>query len=300
MTASAFARVALALVCLVAWLVTSAPAEAQRCRRKCRSGEKRDARGCCIPRKKARPTTPDESELSSDSDSDNGSGSDAADADADADDADADTEDTGADNDGDSATDTGDSDSDLAEDTADQSPEGQPSTDQLLVDESQPTSQNPGSSSQADGEQAADLVTTDSSDADNGAPEPVRPAKRRARTWPRWLMLGGGAALALGGVVHLRAFSLGREFDDTFASQCPNGCQEEFIPATIAQLDSARRHVYAAMAVYAVGGMIAAVGVTWSLLDRGRETETSTDAGSLVVTPWFHGTGTGAAVRIDF
>ena len=113
-------------------------------------------------------------------------------------------------------------------------------------------------------------------------------------------MLGGGAALALGGVVHWRAFSLGRAFDDRFADQCLNGCLEEDVPATIAQLDSARRHVYAAMAVYAVGGAIAAVGVTWSLLDRGRETETSTDDDSLVVTPWFHGTGAGATVRIDF
>jgi hypothetical protein len=135
-------------------------------------------------------------------------------------------------------------------------------------------------------------------------------SSRRWATWKPWAVVGGGAALVIGGgVLHWRAAADYRAFDDEFV-QLPcvtmpdptePGCPPGDVPADIeAPLNRADWERRLAMASYVAGGAAMATGLALMYFNRPRLAEgqagrSANLAISPLVTP--HGAGMTAAWR---
>lgn len=109
-----------------------------------------------------------------------------------------------------------------------------------------------------------------------------------SRRWPvtmPWVVLGGGAALALSGLPLMMASRGGFDrYDSDLSRLCPSGCTTQNIPSSLqATYQQARAENGAAIGLFAAGGAALATGVVLISMNGLRP---DNSASAPVVVPW--------------
>jgi hypothetical protein len=98
---------------------------------------------------------------------------------------------------------------------------------------------------------------------------------KRWPTWVPWLVVGGGAAVALVGVpLQLSSVRNYDDYDQGLIDQCPDGCRSGQRPQELVDLeDRAQARQTQAAVAFVVGGAILTTGLVMAVLNQGVERE---------------------------
>lgn len=304
-----------ALAMVIALGLVSDPAWAQQCRRSCKAGEERDARGCCIPgkaeqqkkerehkaaqekqarkereRAAAEKRKKAEAERRRKQQAEKAAREERARRKARA----------KAEEEASQSTNAGDKSQDG------QAQEGTESatTDPVVK------SRDPGPG--GDGE-PVDRKTSDSSsptELDTSIPGPEAgdgAAQRRWATWMPWSVVGAGAALFVtGGVLEWRAVANGNSYDQAFTALCGSiGCFESESGTLDERLDKAALQQRLGIAFFITGGAAIATGLALVYLNRPTEAAVAGEAAgesssNVSLVPMISPGATGMTVHIRF